>query len=97
MLVALAVSPGCPSLPLITIGGCCGAKVGGMGDVVPALGRAVKDEGHEVTVILPKYDILKYDLVKDMREETSFHWGGCNNRVFRGVVDELDVWTPILP
>jgi len=67
------------------------AKVGGMGDVVPALGRAVMDEGHEVTVILPKYDILKYDLIEGMREEQSFHWGGCNNRVFRGVVNDLDV------
>lgn len=68
-----------------------------MGDVVPALGRAVMDEGHEVTVILPKYDILKYDLIEGMREEQSFHWGGCNNRVFRGVVNDLDVLPRSMP
>ena len=29
-------------------------KVGGLGDVVTALGRAVQDEGHMVEVILPR-------------------------------------------
>ena len=36
------------------------AQVGGMGDVVTALARAVQDEGHQVTCILPKYDCLNY-------------------------------------
>ena len=31
-----------------------------MGDVVTALARAVQDEGQEVEVILPKYDIINY-------------------------------------
>ena len=31
-----------------------------MGDVVTALARAVQEEGHEVEVILPKYDIINY-------------------------------------
>ena len=35
-------------------------QVGGMGDVVTALARAVQDEGHEVSVIIPKYDCLDY-------------------------------------
>ena len=34
-----------------------------MGDVVTALGRAVMDEGHNVEVIVPKYDIMDYKLV----------------------------------
>ena len=29
-------------------------KVGGLGDVVTALGRAVKEQGHDVEVILPR-------------------------------------------
>jgi starch synthase len=29
-------------------------KVGGLGDVVTALGRAIKEEGHLVEVILPR-------------------------------------------
>ena len=37
-----------------------GAQVGGMGDVLTALARAVQEEGHEVQAILPKYDIINY-------------------------------------
>jgi hypothetical protein len=32
--------------------------VGGLGDVVTSLSRAVQDLGHNVEVILPKYDCL---------------------------------------
>ncbi len=39
------------------------AKVGGMADVVTALARAVREEGQEVEVVVPKYDVLKYDQV----------------------------------
>ena len=39
------------------------AKVGGLADVVTSLGLAVQAEGHEVEVVLPKYDVLKYDLI----------------------------------
>ena len=31
-----------------------------MGDVVTALARAVQEEGHSVSVILPKYDVINY-------------------------------------
>ncbi len=40
------------------------AKVGGMGDVVTALGRAVQEEGHDVEAVIPKYDCINYDLVR---------------------------------
>lgn len=39
-------------------------QMGGLGDVVTALGRAVQDEGHEVEVILPKYDCINYAQVQ---------------------------------
>eukprot|EP00884_Botryococcus_braunii_P020795 jgi/Botrbrau1/739/Bobra.160_2s0062.1 len=44
------------------------AKVGGMGDVVTALARAVQEEGHHVDVILPKFDVINYSEVKELRE-----------------------------
>ncbi len=40
------------------------AQVGGMGDVVTALARAVQEEGHAVRVIVPKYDCLNYAEVR---------------------------------
>lgn len=63
------------------------AKVGGLADVVTSLGLAVQAEGHEVEVVLPKYDVLKYDLIEDFKEEEGFHWGGCYNHVFSGTVE----------
>jgi len=65
------------------------AKVGGMGDVVTALGRAVQEEGHAVEVILPKFDCINYNLVENLRQEGSFSWGGTNVRVWRGMVEGL--------
>lgn len=40
---------------------------GGLGDVVTALGRAVQEEGHEVEVVLPKYDCINYGQVEVSR------------------------------
>lgn len=33
-------------------------QVGGLGDVVTSLSRAVQDLGHNVAIILPKYDCM---------------------------------------
>ncbi len=49
-------------------------QVGGMGDVVTALGRAVQEEGHKVEVILPKYDCIQYDEVRSPKLDCI----GCN-------------------
>ena len=43
-------------------------QVGGMGDVVTALGRAVQDEGHMVEVIIPKFDCIKYSNVQGLKQ-----------------------------
>jgi glycogen synthase len=34
------------------------SQVGGLGDVVTSLSRAIQDLGHKVEVIIPKYDCL---------------------------------------
>lgn len=38
-------------------------QVGGLGDVVTSLSRAVQDLNHNVDIILPKYDCLKMNQV----------------------------------
>ncbi|GLI61875.1 hypothetical protein VaNZ11_004385 [Volvox africanus] len=65
------------------------AKVGGMGDVVTALGRAVQEQGHDLSVIVPKYDCINYKLVDSLVQENGFSWGGTFVRVWRGFVEGL--------
>ncbi|NLD99019.1 MAG: starch synthase, partial [Fibrobacter sp.] len=39
------------------------AKVGGLADVVNGLSRELEIRGNTVEIILPKYDVLRYDQI----------------------------------
>ncbi|KAF9590738.1 hypothetical protein IFM89_038039 [Coptis chinensis] len=49
------------------------AKVGGLGDVVSGLGKALQKKGHLVEIVIPKYDCMEYDRVTDLREPQGTH------------------------
>ncbi|KAJ8761784.1 hypothetical protein K2173_004596 [Erythroxylum novogranatense] len=68
------------------------AKVGGLGDVVTSLSRAVQDLNHSVDIILPKYDCLNHNHVKDMQFQRSYSWGGTEIKVWSGKVEGLSVY-----
>ncbi|QCD77133.1 starch synthase 3, chloroplastic/amyloplastic-like [Vigna unguiculata] len=68
------------------------AKVGGLGDVVTSLSRAVQDLNHNVDIILPKYDCLNLSNVKDFESQRSYLWGGTEIKVWRGNVEGLSVY-----
>ena len=69
------------------------AKVGGLGDVVTALARAVHDQGNLVEIILPKYSFFNQSpMLGGMEYETQFEWGGTTIQVQRCTVEGIQVF-----
>lgn len=68
------------------------AKVGGLGDVVTSLSRAIQDLNHTVDIVLPKYDCLNLNHIKDLQFHMSYHWGGSEIKVWLGKVEGLSVY-----
>lgn len=65
-------------------------KVGGLGDVVTSLGRAVQEVGHQVEVILPRYDFFQQSpLLGNTQYETEFDFGGTKVYVSTCIVEGL--------
>ena len=66
------------------------AKVGGLADVVTAIGRAIQDNGHLVEIILPKYQFFNNSVLLGGKEyETHFDWAGTTIRVEKCKVEGL--------
>nr|XP_027087012.1 probable starch synthase 4, chloroplastic/amyloplastic isoform X2 [Coffea arabica] len=73
------------------------AKVGGLGDVVTGLGKALQRRGHLVEIILPKYDCMQYELIRDLRAldavvESYFDGRLHKNKIWTGTVEGLPVY-----
>ncbi len=54
------------------------AKVGGLGDVITGLSRALQERGHKLEVVLPKYDCILLDKLKNLRplkQKLTFEFG----------------------
>jgi len=41
-------------------------QVGGLGDVVTSLSRAVQELNHNVDIVFPKYDCIKHNFVRSI-------------------------------
>ncbi|KAJ0018016.1 hypothetical protein Pint_10039 [Pistacia integerrima] len=73
------------------------AKVGGLGDVVTGLCKALQKRGHLVEIVLPKYDCMQYDRVVNMRAldvvvESYFDGRLFKNKIWVGTVEGLPVY-----
>lgn len=73
------------------------AKVGGLADVLLGLCRELSWKGHDIDIIIPKYDCMDIKLIRDMNIETqelkSFYQGEWySNTVWMGWVENLKVY-----
>ncbi|KAL2930786.1 putative starch synthase 4 chloroplastic/amyloplastic, partial [Bienertia sinuspersici] len=71
--------------------------VGGLGDVVTGLSKALQKKGHMVEIILPKYDCMQYDLIQNLRAldveiESYFDGQLFKNKIWIGTVEGLPVY-----
>jgi starch synthase len=70
------------------------AKVGGMGDVVQGLSHELALRGNSVEIILPKYDCLRYDRIRELQRVydalwVPFHGQHIRCQVYFGFADGL--------
>ncbi|KAK6917220.1 Starch synthase, catalytic domain [Dillenia turbinata] len=99
MLLRLTSSPIRSALHIIHIAAEMApvAKVGGLGDVVTGLSKALQKKGHLVEIVLPKYDCMQYDHIKDLRAlnvavESYFDGRLFKNKIWAGIVEGLPVY-----
>ncbi|KAJ1389724.1 Starch synthase, catalytic domain [Sesbania bispinosa] len=72
-------------------------RVGGLGDVISGLGKALQKKGHLVEIVLPKYDCMQYDRIRDLRAldvviESYFDGQLFKNKIWVGTIEGLPVY-----
>jgi starch synthase len=70
------------------------ARVGGLADVIYGLSKELSKQGHQVEIILPKYDCLHYEEIKNLKVEYREVWSfegmrQYNNTVWSAEIDGL--------
>jgi starch synthase len=73
------------------------AKIGGLGDVLLGLSRELSWKGHDVDIIIPKYDCMDSSQIRDMavhvQDLPSFYDGEWfQNTIWMGWVENLKVY-----
>ena len=73
------------------------AKVGGLADVVLGLSRELSWKGHDIDIIIPKYDCMDSEQIRDLTMDTkdlmSFYQGKWfSNTIWMGWVENLKVY-----
>ncbi|XP_054777197.1 probable starch synthase 4, chloroplastic/amyloplastic isoform X2 [Prosopis cineraria] len=73
------------------------AKVGGLGDVVCGLSKALQKKGHLVEIVLPKYDCMQYEQIRELRVldveiESYFDGQLFKNKIWVGTIEGLPVY-----
>ena len=68
------------------------AKVGGLADVIMGLRKSLVEQGHRVDIILPKYDCMDYQKIKELSTvyydlPVMFQGEWRSNDILSGIVD----------
>nr|QEU57404.1 soluble starch synthase [Agave tequilana] len=99
MLLKLILSPTRLGLNIVHIAAEMApvAKVGGLGDVVTGLSKALQRNGHLVEIILPKYDCMQYERITDLKAldvdmHSYFDGQLFKNKIWVGTVEGLPVY-----
>lgn len=67
------------------------AKVGGLGDVIYGLAKELAKQGHIVEIIIPKYDCMHYDSLKNLKVEHRELWSFDGPNRFNNTIWSADV------
>lgn len=73
------------------------AKVGGLADVLLGLSRELSWKGHDIDIIIPKYDCMDTEGIRDLviyKDDVSSFYDGKNfsNTIWKGWVENLKVY-----
>jgi starch synthase len=73
------------------------AKVGGLADVVAGLSKEGLKHGHQIEIILPKYDCIDYAALKDLKAAYPEVWSydgpyKYHNTIWSAKLDGLKIW-----
>lgn len=73
------------------------AKVGGLGDVIHGLARQQTEKGHHVEVILPRYDIIDFEALSNLKMNMRDLWSYENseqihNSVWSARIDGVSLY-----
>jgi starch synthase len=73
------------------------AKVGGLADVVYGLAKHSLKHGHQVEIVLPKYDCIDYSSLKNLKAEYPEIWSydgpyKYHNTLWSAKLDNLQIW-----
>lgn len=73
------------------------AKVGGLADVILGLTRELRAKGHDVSIMIPKYDCIDYTAIKDLKVfeqgiKSSYRKEHFYNTVWTGFYDSIPIY-----
>jgi len=70
------------------------ARVGGLADVIYGLSKELSKKGHQIEIILPKYDCLNYESLRNLKVDFRELWSfdgmhRFNNTIWSAEIDSL--------